>query len=116
MSPSASEKKIVMNSILSDDEMATTNFEPPKGLAQSARKKHAPSKASIAAISTTAQKDNVKVVIRVRPINDREKAGGPIEKVKLCLAVENNEKITLDRGIDQKTFTFDYVATQNSEQ
>ena len=53
----------------------------------------------------------MKVVIRVRPINDREKAGGTEEKVKLCLAVEENKKITLDRGMDQKTFTFDYVAT-----
>jgi len=51
------------------------------------------------------------VVIRVRPINEREKAGGTEEKVKLCLSVEENKKITLDRGMDQKTFTFDYVAT-----
>lgn len=55
---------------------------------------------SIAAISTTAQKDNVKVVIRVRPVNEREKQGGPVDKVKLCLFVENNAKITLDRGMD----------------
>jgi hypothetical protein len=26
------------------------------------------------------------------------------------LAVENSEKIVLDRGADQKIFTFDYVA------
>ena len=57
----------------------------------------------------------MKVVIRVRPINDREKGTGSIEKVKLCLAVERNEKVILDRGMDQKTFTFDYVATQESE-
>lgn len=55
-------------------------------------------------------------MIRVRPINDRERAGGPTDKVKLCLAVERNEKLTLDRGMDQKTFTFDYVAEQDSEQ
>ena len=65
----------------------------------------------MAALSTTAQKDNVKVVIRVRPINERERAGGSLEKVKQCLFVERNEKIILDRGVDQKTFTFDYVAT-----
>lgn len=47
----------------------------------------------------------------MRPINERERAGGPLEKVKQCLAVERNEKIILDRGVDQKTFTFDYVAT-----
>ena len=70
----------------------------------------------MAALSTTAQKDNVKVVIRVRPINERERGGGSLEKVKLCLTVERNEKMILDRGMDQKTFTFDYVATQDSEQ
>ena len=69
----------------------------------------------MAALSMTAQKDNVKVVIRVRPINEREKAGGPADKVKLCLTVERNEKVILDRGMDQKTFTFDHVATQDSE-
>ena len=58
----------------------------------------------------------MKVVIRVRPINERERAGGSLEKVKLCLAVEDNKKITLDRGMDQKQFTFDYVATPESEQ
>ena len=52
----------------------------------------------------------------MRPINDRERGSGPVGKVKLCLAVERNEKVTLDRGMDQKTFTFDYVATQESEQ
>ena len=65
----------------------------------------------MAALSVTAQKDNVKVVIRVRPINEREKGGGSLEKVKQCLVVERNEKLILDRGMDQKTFTFDYVAT-----
>ena len=69
---------------------------------------------SMEPLSTTAQKDNVKVVIRVRPLNEREKGGGPEEKVKLCLTVEDHKKITLDRGMDQKTFTFDYVATQES--
>lgn len=55
-------------------------------------------------------------MIRVRPVNDREKGKGPAEKVKLCLAVESNSKVILDRGMDQKTFNFDYVATQGSEQ
>ena len=44
----------------------------------------------MAALSTTAQKDNVKVVIRVRPVVEREKSGGNESKVKLCLAVENH--------------------------
>lgn len=83
LTPSASEKKSVMNSVLSDEDGVST-FEPAKGVTQSARKR-APARPSMAAISTTAQKDNVKVVIRVRPVNEREKAGGPAEKVKLCL-------------------------------
>jgi len=114
--PSASEKKQLLSSLLSDDELVSSTFEPPlhRGVTASGRKK--PNRASIAAVSTTAQKDNVKVVIRVRPINEREKAGGSLERVKLCLSVERNEKIILDRGMDQKTFTFDYVATQDSEQ
>ena len=41
--------------------------------------------ASIAGLSQTASSDTVKVVIRIRPINEREKAGGPGNKVKLCL-------------------------------
>ena len=70
----------------------------------------------MAALSTTAQKDNVKVVIRVRPVVEREKSGGNESKVKLCLAVENHQKVTLTRGIEEKNFTFDYVATQDSKQ
>lgn len=58
----------------------------------------------------------MKVVIRIRPINDRERQGGPKDKVKLCLQVEGNQKIILDRGQEQKTFNFDYVALQESEQ
>jgi len=55
-------------------------------------------------------------VIRVRPVNDREKckyARLTFEESgnqKSCLVVENAQKITLDRGVDQKMFTFDYVA------
>lgn len=115
---SASEKKT--SSMISDDDISGaqfSNFEPNRVslMSQSGRKRNA-MRTSMAALSTTAQKDNVKVVIRVRPINEREKAGGSLEKVKLCLTVEKNEKIILDRGMDQKTFTFDYVATQDSEQ
>ena len=84
------------------------------GVTASGRKKA--NRTSMASLPVTAQKDNVKVVIRVRPVNEREKGGGPAEKVKQCLVVERNEKVILDRGMDQKTFTFDYVATQESEQ
>jgi len=54
------------------------------------------------------QKDNVKVVIRVRPLNERELSHG---NQKQCLIIDQDgEKVVLDRGLDQKTFTFDYVA------
>ena len=74
----------------------------PRGspVMKSARKKAAGIRASIASIaglSQKSEKDTIKVIIRVRPINDREKAGGKEDKVKLCLAVENNQKIVLDR-------------------
>jgi len=82
----------------------------------SSRKPNSSLRSSLAAMSMTAQKDNVKVVIRVRPVNEREQAGGSKDKVKLCLVVERNEKITLDKGAETKTFTFDFVATQESEQ
>lgn len=104
-----------MNSLLYDEEATISTFDQlalplhrANTISASGRKK---SNRTIAALSTTAQKDNVKVVIRVRPVNERERAGGSIEKVKLCLTVERNEKIILDRGMDQKTFTFDYIAT-----
>lgn len=112
--PSASEKKSTVNSLLSEEDSLSV-FEPAKSMTQSA-KKSMKARQSLAMLSTTAQKDNVKVVIRVRPVNERERGNGPSDKVKLCLHVERNEEITLDRGTDQKTFTFDYVATQKSEQ
>ena len=54
--------------------------------------------------------------IRVRPINEREKAGGPEEEVKLCLAVEDDKMVILDNGSKKKTFTFDYVLTPEATQ
>jgi len=92
----------MLNSILSDDEIsAASQFEPTMRMSTitaSGRKKA--NRTSMAALSVTAQKDNVKVVIRVRPINDREKGAGSLDKVKQCLVVENNEKLILDRGMD----------------
>ena len=97
--------------MLSDDEPYGT-FEPQatrfSAISNSGKRKVG--RMSMASLSTTAQKDNVKVVIRIRPINEREKNGGTADKVKLCLGVERNEKVILDRPNDQKTFTFDYVA------
>lgn len=58
------------------------------------------------------QKDNVKVVIRVRPISEREKHVSS----RQVLLVEEGAQILLDRGMDQKTFTFDYVADTGTAQ
>jgi len=35
---------------------------------------------------------------------------------KSCIAVESEGKIVLDRGVEQKLFTFDYVADENTSQ
>ena len=35
---------------------------------------------------------------------------------KTCVVVESEEKIVLDRGVEQKIFTFDYVADENTTQ
>ena len=80
--------------------LASSLFVPTSPTQKSAKKKAANIRASIASIAGahSNDKDTVKVVIRIRPINEREKAGGPANKVKLCLSVEGNQKIILDRG------------------
>lgn len=55
----------------------------------------------------TNSKDNVKVVIRVRPLNDREKNGGGNKK---CVSVENETSIAIETF---KPFNFDYVADED---
>ena len=66
-------------------------------------------------------KDNVKVVIRVRPLNDREKcksrkiewsfiANGGHKK---CISVENDTSVAIE---GYKAFNFDYVAEEEVPQ
>ena len=63
-----------------------------------------------------APSGNVQVVIRVRPFNDQELNGGAEENVRKCLTVEEDQQISLAvRGQPDKKFTFDYVATQDTE-
>ena len=58
--------------------------------------------------------NNIKVVIRVRPFNDREKAD---PSNKSCVTIENNATvIELDRGVDTKKFNFDFVGHENIDQ
>ena len=55
-------------------------------------------------------KDNVKVAVRIRPLNDRELQ----ESTKRCVSItEECRKITL---ADHKSFTYDYVADELTSQ
>ena len=57
--------------------------------------------------------DNVKVCIRVRPLNDREIKSG--QGKNKCLRTER-ETIYLDRGFDMKKFHFDFVGHEQIDQ
>lgn len=61
----------------------------------------------------TDDNDNVKVVVRVRPLNEREKTSGAGKNK--CVKVENSTVI-LDRGLDYKKFNFDFVGQENIDQ
>jgi hypothetical protein len=52
------------------------------------------------------------VVVRVRPLNDREQKSGT-GKAK-CVQVENGT-ILLERGFDVKKFHFDFVGQEDIE-
>ncbi|OMJ90259.1 hypothetical protein SteCoe_7370 [Stentor coeruleus] len=59
------------------------------------------------------QKDNVKVAIRVRPLNDRERQ----ESAKIIVTIpEPNKSVAIDIKSEQKCFTFDYVASEEIDQ
>jgi hypothetical protein len=63
--------------------------------------------------SVTPSKDNVKVVIRCRPHNVTERERNN-KNQGLCVTVEDEEKISLERDQDTKQFTFDYVASSQT--
>ena len=54
--------------------------------------------------------NQIKVVIRVRPFNEREE-----EEKKSCVSIDNG-CIVLDRGADQKSFNFDFVGDEYIDQ
>lgn len=59
------------------------------------------------------QKDNVKVAIRVRPLNERERQ----ESAKISVTIpEPNKSVAIDIKSEQKCFTFDYVASEEIDQ
>lgn len=51
--------------------------------------------------------DNIQVMVRVRPLNDREKREG----AKSCIILddENPNSITIDAKPEPKSFKFDFV-------
>ena len=59
------------------------------------------------------QKDNVKVAIRVRPLNDREIQ----ECAKISVSIPDPYKsVSIDIKSEQKCFTYDYVASEDVSQ
>ena len=59
------------------------------------------------------QKDNVKVIIRVRPLNEREKQEG----AKISVSIpEPYKTVAIDVKSEQKCFTYDYVASEDITQ
>ncbi|CAG9334317.1 unnamed protein product [Blepharisma stoltei] len=57
-------------------------------------------------------KDNVKVAIRVRPLNAKESS----ETGRRCLTIHESSTISIDARPDPKVFTYDYVADENVTQ
>lgn len=58
-------------------------------------------------------KDNVKVAIRIRPLNEKESQEGS----KSCISVQDSQKtLIIDLKAEKKYFTFDYIASEDSSQ
>ncbi len=64
-------------------------------------------------MSFSNSKDNVKVMIRVRPLNEREKTSGGHKK---CVTVDNETTVTIEAKPDIKSFNYDFVGDENIEQ
>jgi hypothetical protein len=64
-------------------------------------------------VSFINSKDNVKVMIRIRPLNDREKNNGGSKK---CVTVDNETTVTIEAKPDIKSFNYDFVGDENIEQ
>lgn len=57
-------------------------------------------------------KDNVKVVIRVRPLNGDEQAFHDSK----CVVVTDNNSISIDSKPEPKIFAYDYVVDEDEPQ
>lgn len=57
-------------------------------------------------------KDNVRVVLRVRPLNNEELSGW----IKKWVAVSSNRSISIDSKPDPKVFVYDHIVDENESQ
>lgn len=64
-------------------------------------------------LEKSKEKDNIQVIVRVRPLNEREIMSG----ARSCLLIEEEKnKLILECKPDPKTFVFDYIAGEKSNQ
>lgn len=58
--------------------------------------------------------DSIKVMVRVRPVNEREAE----ENSKLCVSLDSNDphNVILDCGSESKQFSFDWVGGLQTSQ
>ena len=56
--------------------------------------------------------DNIQVLVRVRPLNSRERE----EDTKPCIKVNEDGSLTLDTKPEPKKFTFDWIGAENTTQ
>lgn len=58
--------------------------------------------------------DNIQVMVRVRPLNSRERA----EESRSCITIDEDthNSLTIDCRPDQKTFNFDWIGGDNTTQ
>jgi hypothetical protein len=56
--------------------------------------------------------DNIQVMVRIRPLNSREREDGS----KSCVSIEENRKVIIEYPPSFKSFNFDYVGGQDLKQ
>jgi hypothetical protein len=61
---------------------------------------------------TETEKDNIEVVIRIRPLDTREKAHGG----KKCITIASDTALILDAKPEPKIYNFDLIGDENYSQ
>lgn len=76
--------------------------------------KESPLNSSCLSVENNKDKDNIQVLVRIRPLSSKEVSEGSHS----CLIADDQDpqKITLDCKTDVKSFFFDYVATEKITQ